>query len=154
LHAFHFQHNITPTPTVVFLLRAIRSTPACHLSSNKWLTSWSAPTTIGIIGPEFCSGDAQKGRQSSRELFIPAAQPLAAAQAPQATSRRVTKLVKAAHFHAAYGVHAGTGMVVKPVAFGIWLGLSPKETRSRGWDWEFESGFLQRRVCKLSVPYG
>jgi len=46
----------------------------------------------------------------------------------------ITKLVKAAHFHAAYGVHAGTGMVVKPVAFGIWLGLSPIETRSRGWD--------------------
>jgi hypothetical protein len=64
--------------------------------------------------------------------FIPAAQPLAAAQASQAISRRVTKLVKAAHFHAAYGVHAGTGMVVKPVAFGIWVGLSPKETRSRG----------------------
>jgi hypothetical protein len=31
-------------------------------------------------------------------------------------------------------------------------GLSPKETRSRGWDWEFESGFLQRRVgCELGA---
>jgi hypothetical protein len=71
LHAFHFQHNITPTPTLVFLLRASRSTPACHLSSNKWLTSWSAPTTIGTIGPEFCPGDAQKGRRSSRRLSFP-----------------------------------------------------------------------------------
>ena len=73
--------------------------------------------TIGTIGPEFCSGDAQKGRRSSRGLFIPAAKPLAAAQALRAISRRVTRLVKAAHFHAAYGVYAGTGMVVKPVAF-------------------------------------
>jgi hypothetical protein len=32
------------------------------------------------------------------------------------------------------------------MAFGIWVGSSPKETRSRGWDWEFESGFLQRWV--------
>jgi hypothetical protein len=36
-------------------------------------------------------------------------------------------------------------------------GLSPKETRSRGWDgwdWEFESGFLQQAVCLSSEPRG
>ena len=130
LHAFHFQHNITPTPTLVFLLRSSRSTPTCHLSSNKWLTltSWSTPTTIGTIGPEFCSGDAQKGRRSSRGLFIPAAPPLAAAQAPQAISRRVTKLVKAAHFHAAYGVRAGTGMVVKTSGLRYLVRFYPGES--------------------------
>jgi hypothetical protein len=42
-------------------------------------------------------------------------------------------------------------MVVKPVAFGIWLGLLPKETRSRGWDWEFESALLQRRAMQTAM---
>jgi hypothetical protein len=44
------------------------------------------------------------------------------------------------------GVIAGSGYIVRELSF------SPKETRIHKWDQEFESTFLQQRVCELSVP--